>query len=424
MISIIKKIFPVSKNFNLINLSFLKLKEESGIKKIFKLINESSETNEIRYVGGCVRKILLNEKVDDIDLAVNLKPNEVMSIFKDNNIKFYETGIDHGTITAVIDKSKFEITSLRKDIDTDGRHSKVEFSKSWEEDAKRRDFTINSLYADIEGNLFDPFNGRKDLTIGKIKFIGSPEKRIKEDYLRILRYLRFFLNYSKKNHEVEIIKTIKKNLDGLYKISSERILDEFKKLSKSPGFLNLFNDKFCLEVICLIFPQFKNLDKFKNGNKLVLKNLNNFDFIIIISFMIIDGSDNVEYFLFKFNLSKINQRRILFLNRFFHDKKNKYFFTKKGLRKVLYLNGKQALIDLLDFQIIKSKKDYNKLVKLRNFYEDKEPPLMPIKAKTLIEEYNIPEGKILGLKLKKIEEKWINNDFQITSKEIQKIILD
>ena len=143
MIAFIKNFLSVSKNLNFINLAFLKLKKDTGIEIIFRLINENSEISEIRYVGGCVRKILNNEEVDDIDLAVNLSPNEVISILKKNDIKFFESGIDHGTITAFVDQVKFEITSLREDIETDGRHAKVKFSKNWREDAGRRDFTIN-----------------------------------------------------------------------------------------------------------------------------------------------------------------------------------------------------------------------------------------------------------------------------------------
>ena len=198
MITLLNKLFSQSKNFNSLNLSFQKLRKETEVKKIFKVIEEFSAASEIRYVGGCVRKIINNEVIDDIDLAVNLNPDEVSKILKENNIKFYKTGIDHGTITALINNKKFEITSLRKDISTDGRHAKVEFSNDWHEDASRRDFTINSIYADIDGNLFDPFNGKKDLENGEVKFIGAADKRIKEDYLRILRYVRFFVNYSKK----------------------------------------------------------------------------------------------------------------------------------------------------------------------------------------------------------------------------------
>ena len=151
-------------------------------------------------------------KVDDIDLAVNLNPSEVCECLKNNDIEYYESGILHGTVTAIINKYKFEITSLRKDVDTDGRHAKVEFSKNWKEDASRRDFTFNSIYADIDGNLFDPFDGKKDLENGKIDFIGDAEKRVKEDYLRVLRYIRFYLNYSKNKHDPKVIKVIKKNL--------------------------------------------------------------------------------------------------------------------------------------------------------------------------------------------------------------------
>ena len=109
------------------------------------------------------------------------------------NIKVIDTGISHGTVTAIINKKKFEITTLRKDVLTDGRHANVSFTKDWKQDALRRDFTMNSIYADIEGRIFDPLNGILDLKNGKIKFIGSPEKRIQEDYFRILRYFRDFL---------------------------------------------------------------------------------------------------------------------------------------------------------------------------------------------------------------------------------------
>ena len=187
----------------------MNIKKETEVEKIFKAISSFSPNSEIRYVGGCVRKIINKEKVDDIDLAVNLNPANVCEALTKKDIKYYESGIEHGTITALINNIKFEITSLRKDIETDGRHAKVEFSNNWKEDASRRDFTINSIYADLEGSLFDPFDGKKDLKIGKINFIGNAEIRIKEDYLRVLRYIRFFLNYSKNKHNPETIRTIK-----------------------------------------------------------------------------------------------------------------------------------------------------------------------------------------------------------------------
>ena len=421
MIDLINKFFSFSKHLDGKPSSFKELKKKKEIKKLFLAIENYSEDSEIRYVGGCVRKILNNEIVDDIDFAVNLKPEECSAALKENNIKFFEIGISHGTIIALIDSYKFEITSLRKDLITDGRHAKVAFTADWQEDASRRDFTINAIFSDIHGNLYDPFDGKKDLEIGKIKFIGDADKRIKEDYLRILRYIRFFLNYSKTEHNDKIRKIIKQNLNGISNISSERLLDEFKKLIISSSFLKLFKDPFCLELINLIFPQFKNLDIFKNLNKFAEINIKKVDFIFLISLMLIDNTDNVEYFLFKFNISSIDKKRILFLNKFYNKEINKNYFSKNNLWKIFYYNGKQALFDLIYFEIFKSKKVNQKLIALLEYFKDKEVPVFPVKAVNLMEKYNIPEGKQLGLKLKKIEEQWIKNDFTVLDNEIEQI---
>ena len=281
MTSLINKIFSFSKNLNKKKYFFEHLKNEKSTSLLFSAIEDYSENSEIRYVGGCIRKILNDEIIDDIDFAVNLKPNECIDALRKHNIKYYETGIEHGTITAIIGKNKYEITSLRKDIFTDGRHAKVEFSDNWFEDASRRDFSINSIYADIDGNLYDPFNGKKDLELGKVQFIGDIEKRIKEDYLRILRYLRFFLNYSKQPHKEEIIKTIKINISGISIISKERLLDELKKLLKSNQLEKLSKDKFSIELILLIFPELKNIKSVVNSIKVKKEFFVGLDFIFI-----------------------------------------------------------------------------------------------------------------------------------------------
>ena len=422
MTSLLNKIFSFSKNLDHKSSSFYALNLGKSISLLFSSIEDYSKTSEIRYVGGCVRKILNNEIVDDIDFAVNLNPNECIEALKNCNIKYYETGIEHGTITAIIENNKFEITSLRKDISTDGRRAKVEFSNNWIEDASRRDFTINSIYADINGNLYDPFNGKRDLKLGKVEFIGDIEKRIKEDYLRILRYIRFFINYSKLEHSEKVKKIIKKNINGISNISSDRLLDEFKKIIKSKNFLKLFKDPFCEEIVRLIFPQFKNFEIFKKLNNYAKKKINELDSIFLISLMIIDDSDNFDYFLFKFNISNIEKERILFLKKFYDQKINKKSFSEKNLWKVLYNNGKQSLQDLLYFEIFKSKNINKKLINLIHLFKNKEVPIFPIKAKNLIKKYNIPEGKLLGIKLKKIEEKWINNDFKISEQEVVQVI--
>ena len=422
MNKLLDKIFFRYQNLNYINLGFRNIKKKTNVEKIFKAISSISSNSEIRYVGGCVRKIINKEEVDDIDLSTNMSPRDVCKVLKKNNIKYYESGIEHGTITAIINNIKFEITSLRKDVETDGRHAKVEFSDNWKEDASRRDFTINSIYADLDGNLFDPFDGKKDLENGKVNFIGDAETRIKEDYLRILRYIRFFINYSKTKHNPKTLKIIKKNLSGFSKISSNRMLDEFKKLLKSNKFLKLAKDKNSLEIINLIFPQLKNISLFNKLNNFAQKKFAEVDFIFLLSLMVIDGTDNVDYFLYKFNISKNDQKRLLFLNNFNSQKITSKTFSEKNLNRMFYYNGKEALMDVLNFKLFKSSKVDNNLLKIIEKYNNKEMPIMPIKASTLIEKYNIPKGKELGIKLREIEEIWADNNFQISDKEFKDIV--
>ena len=200
------------------------------------------------------------------------------------------------------------------------------------------------------------------------------------------------------------------------------MLEEFKKLVKSEGFLKLAKEPVCLEIIKLIFPQLRNIEFFNNLNNFAKEKIKKMDFIFLLSLMIIDGSDNAEYFMYKFNLSNKDKKRISFLNEFFFNKNDNKKFNQKNLQKILYYNGKQSLLDLLYFQIFKSKKNDTKLVNFINLFKDMEPPLLPLRAITLMTKYNIPEGKDLGAKLKKIEEKWVNNNFKISEIEVQQIV--
>ena len=423
MKNIITKFFSSKKNLNLKEISFLEITKKTKVSELFKAVSSYNEFSEIRYVGGCVRKILNNEKFDDIDLATNLKPNELKECLKKNNIEFFETGIDHGTITARIDEKNFEITSLRKDISTDGRHAVVEFTNEWKQDAVRRDFTINSIYADKDGNLFDPNDGVKDLENGKIEFIGDPAKRVKEDYLRIPRYIRFFLNYSRQDHELTTKKIIKQNISGVIKLSKERLLDELKKLVISNGFINIYDDDFCKEILLLIFPQLKNINiigKLKKNYKTeILKK----DFVFLLSLLIIDETDNSEFFLYKFNMSNEAKLRIKFLKEIYDNSNKKDTFSKKNLQKIFYFQGKSYLLDAIDFQLFRSNKN-NKLVELKKYFEKLEKPKFPIKTEIIMERYNLKEGKELGQKLKHLENLWVENNFNISEKEVKNTFLN
>ena len=423
MKNILTTIFSSKSDLSSKEISFLEITKTTRISDLFKVISNYNVLSEIRYVGGCVRKIINNEKFDDIDLATNLKPEEVKECLKNNNIDFFETGIEHGTITAHIGEKNFEITSLRKDVSTDGRRAVVEFTNEWAEDALRRDFTINSIYADKEGNLFDPNDGVKDLKNGKIKFIGDPEKRVKEDYLRILRYVRFFLNYSKQEHQLFVKKIIKQNISGIVKLSKERLIDELKKLVISNGFINIGDDEFCKEIVLLIFPQVKNIDIFKKLKKNYKSEILKKDFIFLLSLLIIDETDNSEFFLYKFNMSNESKKRINFLKEIYDKSNDKDIFSKNNLQKIFYFQGKSYLLDVIDFQLFRSNKKSNKLIELKKHFEKLEKPMFPIKAKIIMEKYNLKEGKELGQKLKYLENLWLENSFNISEKEVENTFL-
>ena len=421
MNSILDIIFFRRNNFKNISASIKDLSTHKKVDQIFKVIKQNSTSGEIRYVGGCIRKILNNEVVDDIDLATNLEPQEVCEILKNNNIKFYESGIEHGTITAMIDNFKFEITTLREDVETDGRHAKIKFSKDWKKDASRRDFTINSIYSDDAGNLFDPFNGKKDLENGYIKFIGEPDKRIKEDYLRILRYLRFYSNYSKHHHDTDVIKKIKINIGGISKLSKERLFDELKKITNIKTLEKLSKDKTSSEIFLMIFPEIKNLDFFSKLKPHSYNLAREFDFIFLLMLMILDNSDNADYFLYKFNISNKDKKRIKILDNFYRENSSKKI-TLNDLNKIFYFSGKQAVIDILNYKIFKSKKLDLKLKEFKDHFINKIIPIMPIKADLLMSKYKISKGKILGDKIKSIEEKWVENNFNISDQEVENIL--
>ena len=421
MMKFLDKILTRTNNLDYIAEGFKDLLKHTPAQKIFDSINKFSSNSEIRYVGGCVRKIIQKENVDDIDLATNLNPQQVCEALKNDNLNFYETGIEHGTITAVIDEYRFEITSLREDVKTDGRHAEVKFSTDWKKDASRRDFTINAIYSDVKGNLFDPFNGKQDLENGLVKFIGNTEQRIKEDYLRILRYLRFFLNYSNHKHDPQTLTAIKKNLNGVSNLSKERLLDELKKYVKSHVLTKLSKDKFSVELFEIIFPQIKKIKLFSNPNTFAKMKLQEADFIFLLSLVIIDGSDNADYFIYKFNISKKDQRRLKTINKFYNEKITVFTFSEKNLNKFFYFHGKEAVIDVLSYKLFSLKKVDEKLLNFINIFRSKVLPTMPVGAKVLMERYDIPEGKTLGKKLKMIEEEWVNNNFQLSEKKISKI---
>ncbi len=378
---------------------------------IFSCINKGENENKIRFVGGCVRKALNGEIIDDLDLATTLEPSEIIMKLEKENIKVINTGIEHGTITAVVNKKNFEITTLRKDTVTDGRHADVEFTLDWEEDSLRRDFTINAIYADIDGRIFDPQKGISDLHNGIVKFIGFPEERIQEDYLRILRYFRFFLQYSKFECDKNTINSIKKHINGINKISNERIFSELNKILDLENFSSIFSNKILREIFLNIFPQFVHYDRFKKISKISNRLKKNFDNCLFLAILILDNSNNYEYFCHKYKTSNVIKNRLKNISDNFENLEIKKFYNKNKIKKLIYLVGKDSVIDLLLFSIsLNNKIDESTVEDLIKYTKNCRIPKFPISGKDLkLQGYKT--GRVLGKKLKELEKKWIENDF-------------
>ncbi|MEO1303555.1 MAG: CCA tRNA nucleotidyltransferase [Pseudomonadota bacterium] len=195
---------------------------------------EAARPDCARFVGGCVRNALMDRVVDDIDIATQLTPEETLAALQTANIRAIPTGIEHGTVTAIVDGEPFEITSLRRDVETDGRRAVVAFTEDWAEDAQRRDFRLNALYAAPDGTIFDPVSGGiEDALAGRVIFINDPDERLREDYLRILRFFRFNAWYG-AGLDTDGLAACQRQRHGLAKIAKERIWKELKKLLNAP----------------------------------------------------------------------------------------------------------------------------------------------------------------------------------------------
>jgi poly(A) polymerase len=189
----------------------------------------------VRFVGGCIRNALMGQTVDDLDLATRLLPEVAMQALQKAGLKVVPTGIAHGTVTAVSKGRPYEITTLRRDVSTDGRNATVAFTDDWAEDAARRDFRLNALYADAKGQMFDPTGaGVEDAREGRIVFVGDPETRIREDYLRILRFFRFFAWYGRGEPDAAGLKACADLSEGMVRLSAERVSKELLKLLAAP----------------------------------------------------------------------------------------------------------------------------------------------------------------------------------------------
>ncbi len=352
---------------------FLKLSET---KNLFKILKDNAI--EARFVGGCVRDAFLGFENNDFDIAIDKNIFELIEILKKSGIKCIPTGIRYGSITAIVNNIKFEITQLRKDINCLGRECNTEKISDFKEDAKRRDFTVNSIYVSENGEIFDYFNGISDLMNQQVKFIGDPEKRIKEDYLRILRYYRFAAKLGDfSDRYSDVIKRLSKNLE---KISIERIQKELFLILNLQNNLKIFSFIYKND----LFPKLnlKNYEKLNNSSSA------SFELKAYILF-------GYDVLIHKFKLPQN-------LKKFFKDFK---IFEKEPLIYCFYKKGKEFAenIKLIKYIRYNINEEFPKNIKFSEF---------PINYHDLSQNTSFANRK-----LKLCEKWWVCNNFMPNKEE-------
>lgn len=399
---------------NEIQYNFLK---DKLCMKIFSLLNEKEDT--ARFVGGCVRDSIIGLKTNDIDIATKLNPEDVVKILGSESIKVIPTGIDHGTVSVFSKDFNFEITTLRSDISTDGRHAEVIFSDSWEEDSLRRDFTINSIYLKQNGELYDPHNGIQNLKDKKIIFIGNPDERINEDYLRILRFFRFNAFYGNNNLKLssDSIKACTKNKNKIKKLSSERVQNEFFKIlnSSDPYFIVSIMRK--IEILDLLFEHKVETKIFKK--LLLIEKENSFSKNHILRFASLAlknkkiNANNLQMF----NFSKKERKELCLLTNQEFEIHNK--LNKSDIKKILYSIDRKTLKDMAKLSwALSNNRVTNKNWKNVLSQIDKVAiPIFPLKAKDILD-YGLEEGPIIGEILKTVEQDWIDSNFEHNKEDL------
>jgi len=360
--------------------------------QLMKVLNNNDTQPKALFVGGCIRNALMEASETDVDIATQWTPEQVMEHLDKAEIKSIPTGIDHGTVTAVIDRQPFEITTLRKDVETDGRHAVVAFTEDWRKDAQRRDFTMNTLLADIQGNIYDPTEqGLKDLESKKVVFVGEPEQRIAEDYLRILRFFRFHAWYGDSDIDPQALQACKAAADQILTLSKERITQEVSKLLQA---------KFPIEVLGFmnqnkILPELFHV-KHKSNVLRNYYNYNNTDLSAVLFILSAFDPEHIDVMEQRMTFSNAVKRKYKSLSNAFTEYPES---DEKSVKKLIYFYGNEIASQTLQIQ---NCEDQKALEIAKNW----QAPEFAITGDDLKKE-GYKSGPELGEELKRREEEWL-----------------
>jgi poly(A) polymerase len=364
----------------------------------------TAEGDQARFVGGCVRDALVGRNIRDIDIATPLSPRRVTELLHKAGLKAVPTGIDHGTITAVAHKIGVEVTTLRRDVETDGRHAKVEFTDDWQADAARRDLTINALSADATGKVHDYFGGLDDLAAGRVRFVGDPKQRIVEDYLRLLRFFRFHADYAIGGLDEAAVTAAKELAPHLKSLSGERLRQETLRLLTARHGTEVWGEMLSLGIVQHYLPWATSLDRLRWVAELEQRHGLPPDPIRRLAALTMTGCGREVAETLK--LSRAEGDRVIAL-----DATRDAFdaSSPQAVRRQIYAWGNDGARDrlLLDWlDRIDAAAGSAALAVIESWPR----PRFPLKGADIVK-MGVPEGPRVGEVLEKAESWWIERDF-------------
>jgi len=382
--------------------------QTSAVQALFTALPEGS----LRFVGGCVRNALWGEPVGDIDLACQLDPNAVTKALGAGGIRYVPTGIDHGTVTAVIEGIPYEITSLRRDVETDGRRATVAYTTDWAEDAQRRDLTINALYADLSGRVFDPTDqGLEDLQSHKFRFVGEADERVREDYLRILRFFRFLAWYGgEEKVDAASLKACRENQKGLKSLSVERVWMEMKKLLAAPNPVRACHIMLTNGILEVLFPEANNVDGLEAVVKLETREGLAPDPLLRLMSMSAREPLQIALFTKRLKMSKAESAR---LRDWANDGAQlSTDMPEKNQLAAIYKSGKSVISDRARLRAAGEVDPIQSAqwMRLAKLASDWTVPTFPVNGKDLTQA-GVPNGPGMGKALRALEALWIRSGF-------------
>ncbi|MFG1317880.1 CCA tRNA nucleotidyltransferase [Xanthobacter autotrophicus] len=371
-----------------------------GLMAVLAALNADGE--EARVVGGAVRNTLLGLPVSDVDIATTAVPEVVAERARKAGLKPVPTGVEHGTVTVVADHHAFEVTTLREDMETDGRRAVVRFGRSWLHDAERRDFTLNALYATADGAVVDLVGGLSDLTARRIRFIGDPQARIREDYLRILRLFRFHAAYGAGPVDREAFIASVRRRAGLLTLSRERVRAEMLKLLVAPGAAATLGVMSDAGLVQPLIAGIADVGAFTRLVALEREWQAKPDAIRRLAALAVRVSDDAARLRERLRLSNAEARRLAALSASVPDLPD-----AKAVRAFLYRNGVDAALDLALLAAAHGRCGMEAVAAMAAAWT---PPRLPFAAADLMA-LGLTPGRALGAALARAEARWIAADF-------------